>query len=406
VRILFLSGWFPYPPDNGARMRTYNLICQLTHRHEIALLSFVRQAQIRQRDWDAVNSFCRVLGTVPFQRFQPSRLRTLLQLFSTQPLSLLETFSPQMAAQIHEALQHHKFDLVIASEIGPGLGMAPYVAGLNSIPRVIEDLELSMIWNKVQAQNTWTGQVRYGLTWWKQKRYAAHLLRQFEGCTVASEQERALIKSIAPGFEPLAIVPNGVDLTSYKGNWGPSIPDTLIFPGALTYEANFDAMIFFLRNVLPLIWAQRPHVTLRITGRTESVPLHQLPLNDNVILTGYLEDVRPAIAQSQICVVPMLTGGGTRLKILEAMALGTPVVSTNRGAEGLETTPGQDILIADAPAEFANAVLRLLDDETLQAKLSANGQQLVGERYSWERCVCHLEELLNQVMGRRHSSNG
>jgi glycosyltransferase involved in cell wall biosynthesis len=398
VRILFLSGWFPYPPDHGARMRTFNLLRQLARQHEIALLSFVREERVTQSDWSVMESFCRVLGTVPERNFRSSRPRALLRLFSTLPRSLLETYSPEMEALVREALHRHTFDLIIASEIGPGLGTSPYMSGLDTIPRVIEDLELSMIRNKIQAQRTWTGRARHGLTWWKLRRYAAHLLRQVEGCTVASEQERALLQSIAPDFEPLAVIPNGLDLELYEGDWGLSVPDMLIFPGALTYRANFDAMDFFLGAVFPLIRAQRPGVTLRITGRTDGVPLYRLPVDDGVIFTGYLEDVRQAVAQSQVCVVPLLTGGGTRLKILEAMALRTPVVSTSRGAEGLEATPGEEILIADEPAEFAGAVLRLLGDGALRAKLTANGRRLVEEHYLWETSARKLEQLLYQVV--------
>lgn len=399
MRILFLSGWFPYPPDNGARMRTFNLVRQLAHRHEVALLSFVRSRQVGQSDLDAVSSFCQVLGTVPYRNFHPSRPRALLHMLSTRPRSLLETYNPQMEAQVQEALHQHTFDLIIASEIGPGLCTVPYVLGLDAIPRVVEDLELSMIWNKARAQHTWMGRARHRLTWWKQRRYAARLLRQVQGCTVASNQERALLQSIAPGFEPLAVVPNGLDLKLYEGDWGPSAPNTLIFPGALTYQANFDAMAFFLEAVFPLIRTQRPGATLRITGRTDGVPLHCLPANDGVIFTGYLEDVRPAVAQSQVCVVPLLTGGGTRLKILEAMALGTPVVSTSRGAEGLEARPGADILIADEPTEFVGAVLHLLGDSMLRAKLVVNGRRLVRERYSWDRIGEKLDQFLHQSVG-------
>lgn len=401
MRILFLSSWFPHPPDNGARMRTFNLLRQLARRHEVALLSFVRDRQVGQSDLDAMATFCRVLGTVPYRNFRRSHPRALLRPFSMLPRSLLETYNPQMEAQVQEALHRHIFDLIIASEIGLGMCTSPYVLGLDTIPRVIEDLELSMIQNKIQAQHTWTGRARHRLTWWKQRHYTVRLLRQVQGCTVASDQERALLQSIVPDFEPLAVVPNGLDLELYEGDWGPSAPDTLIFPGALTYGANFRAMVFFLGTIFPLIRAQQPGVTLRITGRTDGVPLHRLPANDSVIFTGYLEDVRPTVAQSQVCVVPLLTGGGTRLKILEAMALGTPVVSTSRGAEGLEVTSGEEILIADEPAEFAHTVLRLLDNETLCAKLAANGRRLVEKRYSWETCAQKLEQLLHHVVEQR-----
>jgi len=398
MQILFLSGWFPYPPDNGARMRIYNLLGRLACWHDIALLSFVPGGQVNQHDLDVVNSFCRVWGTVPQDEFRPLRPRALARLFSPLPRALLEMHSSHMASQVYAALQQRSFDLIIASEIGPGLGTSPYVLGLEGMPRVVEDLELSMIRNQGRAQRTWRGRVRHGLTWWKQQRYAVHLLSHVEGCTVASDQERALLQSIAPSFESLVVIPNGLNLALYGAEWGSPAPDTLIFPGALTYQANFDAMAFFLKDVFPVVRSRRPGVTLRITGRTDGVPLHDLPVGDGVILTGYLEDVRPAIAQSQVCIVPLLTGGGTRLKILEAMALGTPVVTTTQGAEGLDAIPGEHILIADEPLAFADAVLCLLSDNTLRAKLVANGRRLVRERYGWDRIAQELDRFLQQVV--------
>jgi glycosyltransferase involved in cell wall biosynthesis len=172
----------------------------------------------------------------------------------------------------------------------------------------------------------------------------------------------------------------------------------LVFPGALTYDANFDAMAFFLRKVFPAVKVRQPAVVLRITGKTDGVLVNRLPLDERVILTGYLEDIRPTVAQSWVCVVPLRVGGGTRLKILEAMALGTAVVSTSKGAEGLEVTPGEDILIADEPTEFADAVLCLLDEQALRAKLAVKGRRLVHERYGWEHITKKLEQLLYQVV--------
>jgi glycosyltransferase involved in cell wall biosynthesis len=396
VRILFLSGWFPHPPDNGARMRIYNLLRQLAREHEVSLLSFIR-GPVSDSDRGAVESFCRVLATVPYHEFEPRKARALLGLFSSVPRSVLQTFSLQMEAEVQEAIRGNAFDLVIASEIGPAICTSPYMLGVKQVPWLVEDIELRMIWNKLQAQKNWAGRVRHSLTWWKQRQYTARVLRQAQGCTVASEQEREMVQRVVPGLGAVAVVPNGLDLGLYTGDWGTAVPNTLIFPGALTYEANLDAMAFFLSDVLPLIRSRHPDVTLRITGRTDGVPLHRLVLDEQVTLTGYVEDIRPVLAQSQVCVVPLLTGGGTRLKILEAMALGTPVVSTSRGAEGLDVTSKEELLIADEPAQFADAVLSLLVDQDLRDRLIVNGRRLVHARYGWDQIGEALDRFASQV---------
>jgi glycosyltransferase involved in cell wall biosynthesis len=244
------------------------------------------------------------------------------------------------------------------------------------------------------------------LTWLKLSRYLSRLLRSFQGVTVVSQRERELSARLLPEHAQVAVVPNGVDLEANSGDFGIPEPDTLIYSGALTYVANLDAMEFFLGDIMPLIQARRPGVTIKITGRYDGVPIERLPMRSGVMLTGYLDDVRPAIAQSWVCVVPLRIGGGTRLKILEAMALGTPVVSTSKGAEGLEVTAGQDILIADGPSAFADAVLRLLDDPQLRNRLADAGRQLVQVRYGWDRSADQLEQLLLAVVTeskpRRH----
>jgi glycosyltransferase involved in cell wall biosynthesis len=219
--------------------------------------------------------------------------------------------------------------------------------------------------------------------WWKLSRYLADLLPTFEGCTVVSEAERALLLQVSPGVKNVEIVPNGVALEHFTPGFDPPEPDALVYPGALTYDANFDAVDYFLREVFPLIRAERPHVKLYVTGKLDGVPVNRLPTDDNVVFTGYLDDVRPRVAKSWATVVPLRMGGGTRLKILESLALGTPVVATTKGAEGLDLTPGQDLLVADEPAGFAKAILHLLQDVALRERLGHSGRKAVG-RYDWQ----------------------
>lgn len=403
MRILFLSGWYPYPPDNGARIRVFNLIKHLAARHEITLISFsFSPTPVSQEQLDAMMPYCRQVTTLPYKEFEPGRLQALVALLSPRPRSVVDTYSPEMAALVKKASRNSAFDVVVASTER----VAPYAPLVKGIPRVLEDIELAVLYDKFANAPNLAAKIRYGLTWWKLSRYTRGLLTQFDGCAVVAEQERDHILDIMPNCHPPTVVPNGVDLEAYTGDFGTSQPDVLIYPGALTYNANFDAMEFFLQDVLPLVRAQRPNVRLRITGRYDGVPVERLPLGNGAELTGYLDDVRPAVAQSWACVVPLRVGSGTRLKILEALALGTPVISTSKGAEGLEVTHEENILIADDPESFAQAVLRLLGNEALRARLSANGRRLVEERYSWEICARQLDQLLNQVVEQARSSNG
>jgi sugar transferase (PEP-CTERM/EpsH1 system associated) len=394
MKILFLSSWFPYPPDNGSRIRIFNLIKQLSKEHDITLLSFSRDGEVTEDRLKTMQRYCSTVQAVPLAPFRPTSFRSILGLFSPRPRSFVDTYSRRMQRLVERTRREGDFSVVIASEIDT----APYAVTLEGLPRISEEVQLATFREQYTSQSRVGLRLRYGLMWWKTRRFTAHLLRQFDGCTVASQQERANVLSIAPSCWRVVVVPNGVDLDQYRGDFGTPEPGMLVFPGALTYQANFDAMEFFLHQVFPLVKAKCPGVTLRITGRTDGIPVDRLPLDESVILTGYLDDVRPTVAQSWACVVPLRVGGGTRLKILEAMALGTPVISTSKGAEGLEATPGENILIADDPAQFADTVLRLLDDPVLRTKLAVNGRRLVHKQYGWEHIAKKLQQLLCQVV--------
>ena len=392
MRILLISRWFPYPPDNGSRIRIYNLLKQLSKRNEITLLSFCEKPVSEER-LGAARSVCRSVHTVPYRTYQPARLRALLGFFSWRPRSVTDTYSREMAALVKEASVLEDFDAVVATEIDCGA----YALLVERSARVWEDLELAAIYDQFAKQRSWARKARLGLTWWKQSRFVARQMREFDGCTVVSERERKLVVDIVSGKANVTVVPNGVDLEANAGDFGEPVPDTLIYPGALTYSANFDAMDFFLRDVFPLIRENRPGVKLRITGQYNGVPVEKLPLGAGVELTGYLPDIRPVIAQSWACVVPLRTGGGTRLKILESMALSTPVVSTSKGAEGLSVTHEENILIADTPEQLAKAILGLLGDPVLRQKLQQNGQELVRSIYDWKGIGEKLHRFLTVV---------
>lgn len=393
MKVLFISRWFPYPPDNGSKIRVFNLVRHLALTHEVDLVSFASEA-IAQEQLAAMRRYCPAVDVALYKPFKPHRLKALLGFLSRRPRSVVDTYSVEMQQLVGRAVRERSFDVVIASEIDT----APYALVLSGMPRLLEDVELSAIYERLSRQRHPVRKARTWLTSWKLSRYAANLLLAFDGCTVVSEREREQVLQVSLGYCPIGVVPNGVDVDYYAADFGSPEADTLVYSGALTYGPNFDAIDFFLREVFPLIRAKRPHVRLAVTGKLDGVPVDRLPDSDGLVLTGYLDDVRPTVARSWVCVVPLRFGGGTRLKILEALALGTPVVSTSKGAEGLEVTPGKDILIADEPAEFADTTLHLLGDQALREKLAINGRNLVRERYGWDRIGQELNRFLHQII--------
>ena len=397
MKILFLSGWFPYPPDNGSRIRIFHLMRALAERHEVTLLSF--GDQISRERVEALCPLCRVAGVAPTPVYNPKGSRAVLAFASPTPRSLVDTHSPEMARLVQKELGSNGYEVVVASEIST----ASYVHYDCPAPAILEDLETATIRDAARLGSGRASRLRASLTWLKTRRYVRTLLPHFAACTVVSEQERANLRDIAPANYRLEVVPNGCD-TTWRPDAAAPQPGTLVFNGSLTYSANYDAMSYFVREIWPQIRKGEPSCQLKITGRTNNGQGEALAGRGGVHLTGYLADVRPAVAGAWACVVPLRVGGGTRLKILEAMALGTPVVSTSKGAEGLEVTPEENILIADDPADFAAQTVRLLRDPALRARLAENGKKLVEQKYDWRVIGERFNELVESVVEARKSA--
>lgn len=390
MKILFLTPWYPYPPDNGIKIRLYNLLRVLGQRHEITLLSFVRA--IKSPDSTELR-FCRAVQTVPWIPFEPRRVRSVAHFFAAMPRSYLETYNPAMTKLVRAA---GEFDVVIASTTDVAL----YALEANARVRVLEEHNSMTRWMYEQycAQTQSLRRARYWLTYWKHRRFETWLYAQFDACTVVSELDARVVREWLAFRKPLAVIPNAMDSEYYRPLYQPR-PNTLIFNGSLTYEANREAMQFFKREIWEQIRAAVPGVTLSITGRSNGVQ-HSIA-GEGITFTGYLDDIRPAVGQAWACVVPLRTGSGTRLKILEAMALGTPVIATSKGAEGLDVTHGKDILLADTPIEFATQTITLLHDADLRARLARHARHLIETRYNWATSGKQFEAFVCQRLAQK-----
>jgi glycosyltransferase involved in cell wall biosynthesis len=402
MNILFISTWFPYPPDNGSKTRVYYLLRALAERHQIHLLTFMPTAE-EARFIPVLQAYCPQVDVVQRDPFWRDWRKALLGYLSPWPRDVVSGYSPGMARLVSVAAWGQQYGVVIASQVS----VAPYALSVNGVPRFVEidNYMGRLLEEQYRAQHNPARRILRWLTWQKCRRYERWLYPQFDACTLVSEQDRQALLATVPGCSGrVAVIPNGVDVERHYPGLAEPQPNTLVFNGALTYYANADAMRFFLTEIMPLIRAQCPDVRLQITGRTAGVDLSGLPLDGRVTLTGYLDDVRPTVAGSWACVVPLRIGGGSRLKILEAMALGTPVVTTSKGAEGLAVTPEHDVLIADEPARFALQTLRLLRDPDLRERLAKNGRLLVEAKYGWEqisRQFCEVIQFLVDAQDKR-----
>lgn len=389
MKILFLSRWFPWPTSNGSKLRIYNLLRGLAAQHEISLLSFIEQPTVDTQS-PAICSLYHTAQVIPWKPYAAQNLRARLGYFSFAPRSIVDTFSLDMARCIQETLSTRQFDLIIASQIDA----ASYGSYFQKVPALYEEVEIGGIYEQFTQAPSIPLRLRYGLTYWKHRYYLARQLRYFQACTVASERERQLVADIAPTGKIIEVIPNCINWADYQVERRAE-RDTLIFTGPFGYRANYDAMVWFLREVYPIIQTAIPHIRLTITGDHANLPL---PPAANVTLTGFVTDVRPLVAQSWVSLAPLRSGGGTRLKILEAMALGTPVVATTKGAEGLDVQPNEHLLIGDTPEAFAQAVIRLCQEPHLRSSLAAKALVVAREKYNWSTTLPRFLHLVERVV--------
>jgi len=394
ARILWVMGWFPLPPDKGVRIRLAQLMDTLAARHRLTLVVLADPEAEVARYQEELAARCEALFIFPRREFQPTRWRAIRGFLSPIPRWLFDVALPEVHARVRRLVREQSFDLIIASQLPSAL----YVRHLDGIPKILDEVECGLFLDQVRMARTPLQRARRWLMWWKYARFLNALSRDFAVCTVVSEVEAQILRRVAPKAR-VAVIPNGIALARYREIEASPEPDTLIFTGAPTYWANRDALDFLAEAIWPEIWRHRPEARLWITGRLpEGVALPRPP---GWIYTGYLDDVRPWVARAWAMVVPLRFGGGTRLKILEAMALGTPVVSTPKGVEGLTFRAAGAVTIAGAPRDFARAVLDVLRDPDRRAQQSRIAREAVRD-YDWARLGERYLELVERVIHERN----
>ena len=389
MKILFLSRWFPYPANNGSKLRIFNILRGLARHHELILLSFT-DSTITESFPPELQAICAEIYTVPFQTFNPKSIKARLGWFSLSPRSIVDTYSQEMSEKIKEIIVSHRPDFIIASQIDTAL----YFKSFMEIPALFEEVENCLLYERYVNSSSMKDRIRYGLTWLKYSRFLKNLLKGYGACTVVSEREKELLVKMNTGIDAIEVVPNCINIQDYFGVNEIPQANILIFTGSFNYYPNYEAMVWFVNHVFPIIESQIPDIKLFITGDHGNRFLSE---KSNIVLTGYVKDVKSLIAKSWISVVPILSGGGTRLKILEAMGLRTPVVTTTKGAEGLSVRNGSNILIGDSPAEFAAHITKLTNEPAMREEIAKNALQFVRDHYEWSIVLPKILTLIENL---------
>lgn len=384
MRILFVTGRFPYPLLRGDQLRAFHQLRLLGPRHRITLVTFAARPPAGEAR-DAVAGFCERIVSVPLRR--PGMARNLLRhAFSPLPLQAALYDDPAMARALRALVPDGGYDIAHVQLAR----MAPHLASCRARARVVDLVDaLSLGMERRAARD------RPPARWLA--RLEARRLRAYES-RVCAQAEQAIVCSRvdleALGAPPnVAVVPNGVDLVRFPFGRAGREPGRVVFTGNLGYFANADAVLWFAGQVLPLVRRSLPGVRFEVVGARPPRALRRLARGDGAItLVGPVADVGERLRGAQAAVAPLQAGSGQSNKILEAMASGAPVVATPLAAGGIEARDGEHLLLAATPEEFAGELARLLGDPALAERLAGAGRRLVEAAYTWERSLERLEE--------------
>jgi glycosyltransferase involved in cell wall biosynthesis len=400
MRILFVSGYLPSRVA-GAQVRFLGLLSCLARSHEVSLLSFVPPKADNAAVLESVRGYCETVVTVPNDRLGS-------QGASKRALQLRSVLSSRSRLQMFH--EHHSFQLALDDLAArsrydvvqvEGCYMAHYAFPRGSAVVLDEhNIEYEIYRRSSSISRALPRKLYNLLDYAKLRTEEQRSWRTVDAVAVTSLRDHAVVRECVPDAR-VAVVPNAVDLDFFSSTESRTEASTLLFFGAMNYYPNVDAIVYFLREVMPLLKRSHPTLKLVIVGSLPP-PEVQRWAGADVVVTGAVDDVRPYLHRARGVVVPLRVGGGTRLKILEAMAMGKAVVSTAVGAEGLAVTDGHDILLANDAESFAVQTRRVLDDDALVGRLGAAARRLVESDYQWKASARKLEALYAAAMAGPH----
>jgi glycosyltransferase involved in cell wall biosynthesis len=382
VRILAVTTKSPLPLNEGRALRTYNLLRELASRHEITLCSYV-QSEAEVQGLEGMRGFCAGVHAVPLYLHAPRAelFRDLMRdLASDAPILAIKYQRRAMVELLRRLRREGRFDVLHLDMLHLGL-LAREADGLPTV-LVEHNVETALLERREQHA---TGPMKSYLRRQVRKlgRFEASAVGAAQCVVTCSDNDAELLRKMNAGVRTIT-VPNAVDIEFFKPTGVAPRPATLIYVGGLGWFPNLDAIEFMARDILPRIQREMPGVTLTVVGQVpDKSMLDRFADCPSIRFAGLVEDIRPFAAEAVAYVVPLRIGGGTRLKILDAFAMGRPVVSTSIGCEGLRVQPERDILVADDAESFARATLRVLRDPALAKRLGEAGRDCVVREYQW-----------------------
>jgi sugar transferase (PEP-CTERM/EpsH1 system associated) len=390
MKILFV---LPYVPSR-IRVRPFHFIHELGRRHEITVLATGSE----QRDVEALaelRPLCARVEVVPFQ-LHAGLWSCGVAALAGHPLQSAVCQSPRLRERLAGLIGSQHFDVVHIEHLRAARLHEVLPRGTPTVFDSVDCISL-LLERTLRSSHSPRQRLIAAVELARTRRFEGHILRQFDATIVTSSDDARALATLARGA-PIEVIPNGVDLEHFRPDAEPPEAATLVFSGKMSYHANASAVLHFVRDILPLVRAARPDVRLRVVGSNPPPAIQALAEDSHIRVTGHVSDMRQALAGATLAICPVTVKVGIQNKVLEAMALGLPVVCSRLGAEGLEAEPGRDFLVADTDAMFAQQVCRLLDEPGLRASLAEAGRQYVETYHRWDLAAGRLEAVYDGIV--------
>lgn len=374
----------------------HHLLINLASQHQVTLICMEPDNEDQARGIEVIKSHGVTIETVPVARNQKKeykRIYQLLSLFSSKPYQYQQYYSPDMQGVIDQHLNSNKYDLLMVefSQMG-------YYQLNTVIPTYVDqhNVEYEIMHRTFETEKNPLRKLLAFSEWKKYHHQEIDNCNKFTACLTTSERDADILKERSPAM-PCHVIPNGVDSTYFKADSTATLdPNMVLFTGTISYYPNTEGVLWFYQNIWPLIIKKNPDAVFCIAGKSPPPEVLKLAESDkSVQVTGMVDDMRDYYNKAAVVVVPLRVGGGTRLKILEGMAMSKAIISTSVGAEGIDHTDGKDILLRDTPEAFSEAVLSVMSDESARIALENAGRALVESKYDWQAISANLSEIFS-----------
>jgi sugar transferase (PEP-CTERM/EpsH1 system associated) len=387
MRLFVLLSRVPYPLEKGDKLRAFHQVVQLSKKNEVVLCALNPNRRLNKRDaFSALQPYCRSINFIDIPI--AGRIWNIFKAFlKGLPLQVGYFYSCKAASKVNKLIEEYKPDHVYCQL----LRTAEYVKH-SQVPKTIDyqDVFSYGVKRRMEKAPFYTKPV-FRLEYKRLLKYEARIFDLFDHKTIISIPDRELIPH--PEKEKIHVIPNGVDHDFFSPRNSTKSMD-LVFTGNMAYPPNVDAAEFLVHKIMPLVWKEKPGVKVMIAGATPDKRVTSLK-SDQVVVTGWLDDIRDSYAGAKVFIAPMQIGTGLQNKLLEAMSMKVPSITTPLANDALQAVDGESILIGKDAPSLAQHVLNLLNDETLYQKIAENGFTFVKQQYSWEEATEKLNNILN-----------